>query len=557
MSISEVNKDTSAILDISIKDFDGFRFVFGGRGLDLSNGGSTVLIEGQAGIGKTVLALQMATAYLNREKCDKSKEYVHYIAFEQPASSLQALLDHFDFFGFRGKTEICICRSEDPDHKLDAGKLHIASRSRSDRTLSTFIDQITWEVTTNKGCSLLVLDSIGVFEGSEAPQGRGELDRLCDRARSGGFALVMVREKEPEAVKNVPEYITDTVFELQFKPMNPDLPYGPSVRTMEIKKSRVQKSHRGPHEFEIIDKRGIAVYPSCASVFQDVAESRRSSGGKAGGTTTKEKVIPVFDCIGADVVHRQLAQADGMTGAAGLRPSQSLLLFGQPGSLKTVLGLHFLRPALQHDNEDFLFLTFKIDERPLEAIARSYLKDKDCGGEYGRWKRNLQFIDARETFWTPARVLAEVRTKLPANESKNETGKELKRAVVFGMGMIDRLPAFQGMELTFLQVLTSYFESQGINAAFIEWPQQTTTPQLRFDSIVNYFATVIEWPRIEPGGRPTGPQGGPAVTRHNYRVVSKIKPLRITEIPPEEPGGVYKLKIEEANDKEATTAEEG
>lgn len=541
MNMSKVNEDTPAILDISLKDFDGFRFVFGGRGLDLSDGGSTVLIEGQAGIGKTVMGLQMATCYLNRPGCDKSKEYVLYVAFEQPASSLEVLLQSFDFFGFREKTETNICHYAPELLTLKPGKLNILSRPPSSK-LSKFIDYMTRELTRNEGCSMLVLDSIGVFESSPNVEDREELDRLCEGARRGGYALVMVREKEPEAAKTVAEYITDTVFELQFKPMNPDLPYGPLVRTIEVKKSRVQKSYRGPHEFEIIDEKGILLYPSCASVFQGVAESRRNSRGETHSTTGEEDVIPVFDCDGADVVHEELAEADGITRAPGLRPGQSLLLFGQPGSLKTLLGLHFLRPALKHDNQDFLFLTFKIDERPLEAIARSYLGDGKP--EYLKWKKRLRFIDARETFWTPARVLAEVRKKLPANASENESGKELKRAVVFGMGMIDRLPAFQGMELTFLQVLTSYFESQGINAAFVEWPQETTTPQLRFDSIVNYFATVIEWPRTEPGGRRTGPEIGPAVTRHNYRVVSKIKPLSITETPPKKTGELYRLQIE-------------
>jgi KaiC/GvpD/RAD55 family RecA-like ATPase len=306
MRMSKKNEDTSAKLDISRENFDGFRFVFGGVGLDLANGGSTVLIEGQAGVGKTVLALQMATSYLNT--CDKSKEYVLYIAFEQPADSLEVLLNSFDFFGFRSTTEICKCPPEIELHKLPPGKLHILSRPPSSQKLSKFIDYITQALSEFKECAMLVLDSIGVFESPQNPEEREELDRLCNGARRGGYALTMVREKEPRAAEAVAEYVTDTVFELQFKPMNLTLPYGPLVRTIEVKKSRVQKSDRGPHEFEIIDGLGIVVYPSCASVFQRVYED------KLRVTAKEEESIEVFDCKGGESLDKDLTHDVDMPG---------------------------------------------------------------------------------------------------------------------------------------------------------------------------------------------------------------------------------------------------
>ncbi|MCP4634789.1 MAG: hypothetical protein GY855_17815 [candidate division Zixibacteria bacterium] len=528
-------------LDISIENYDGFKFVFNDEGLDLSSSGNTVLVEGQSGVGKTVLSLQMAINYL--DLCKNSNEYVLYIAFEQPAKAITSLLKNFEYFK---KTEKDIDYLEDYQKPIfKQGKLNIYSRPPSMSHLNNFIDEITREITSQPKCRMLLLDSIGVFENEEYPANRQQLDRLCEGARQGDYALIMVREKEPQAAAAVAEYVTDSVFELQFKPMNISLPYGPLVRTVEVKKSRIQKSHRGPHEFEIRGEKGIIVYPSIASIFEDVermqypkmqmsedkdvepmivsnctgSESIEDQHPKKQTRENKDiepiiETIKVFDCPGSGFLEDQLKHFYDKTDSGTLRPGQSLLLYGEPGSNKTVLGFHFLKLALDKENEDVLFLTFKVNRRALDSIAYSYLGNTK---NYKNWDDRLRFIDARQTFWTPARVLAEVRKEIQDCE---QDGKNIKRAVIFGIGMIDRLPAFQGMELTFLQVIASYFESEGINATFIEWPQQSTTLQLQYDSIVNYFATAIKWNKdVEDQIQ---------VIRHDYRVVIN-DPLYIYE----------------------------
>ena len=103
---------------------------------------------------------------------------------------------------------------------------------------------------------------------------------------------------------------------------------------------------------------------------------------------------------------------------------------------------------------------------------------------------------------------------------------------MFGVGMIDRLPAFKGMEMTFLQVLTSYFDSEDISAVFVEWPQQATIQELRFDSIVNYFATAIEW--IDRESTEEEEKCYIRVVRHDFRVV-RNDPLCIVETKKDSP----------------------
>ena len=203
-------------------------------------------------------------------------------------------------------------------------------------SLDLFIDSMAPRITNNPGCKLLILDSIGFFETPEGGASRKQLDRLCQQAREAGYALIMVREKEPAAAAAVSEYVTDAVFELQLKPLNISLSYGPQVRTIEVKKSRVQKSQRGPHEFEIRDGSGIIVFPSTDSVFVIPAMGRKEGDAEA-------PLLSVFEGPGADLLRKQLARSEpsppgaGASGdddpPSGLRAGESLLLYGRPGSL--------------------------------------------------------------------------------------------------------------------------------------------------------------------------------------------------------------------------------
>ncbi|MFI5397949.1 MAG: ATPase domain-containing protein [Candidatus Binatia bacterium] len=495
-------------LNLSVEHYDGFKVIFGGQGFDLTPSAS-LLIEGQAGVGKTVLALQIACKFLG--VCSKD-QYVLYFAFEQDAEALQSLLQRFQLGG-----EVCVCGTN-PGHRRDPKKLHIVSRPRSD-SLSAFVDYTGGLLSKNQGCALLLLDSIGVFEAPDGGTSRKELDRLCQLAREGRYALVMVREKEPEAAAAVAEYVTDSVFELQLKP----IAYGPQVRTIEIKKSRIQRSLRGPHEFEILDRLGIAPFP-----FPDSGFGREEQAGPSAPTA----ILDLFDGEGADLLRSQLVRSDDSIGKQGLRRGECLLLYGKPGSLKTAFAFNFLKLALSDRNEATLFVTFKIDEQALLGIGRSYLSD----AEFDVWWHQNIFIDARPTFWTPARVLAEIRRRVLMRRTSGQL--RVERAVVFGLGMIDELPAFQGQELTFLQVLLRYFNSEHMSAMFIDWPRRgRRDSKLQFDSIVNYFPTAIE--RVQPDSSDLLVQ----VTRHQFQVAKSPRTLRVLERTL--PNGKRALAIEE------------
>ena len=503
-------------IDISTREYDGFRFIFQNNGLDISDG-TSVLIEGQAGVGKTVFALQLACSYLAqlsvqaRSEQRPIKEYIWYVSLEQDGRSLENLLKRFGRFGLPAQdVKVCVCPSDD-HHAFTPGHLHIHARV-PEIDLDHFINDMVRR-TGDKRCALLIVDSIGYYETANRDKSpRQQIDRLCREARKSDFGLLMVREKEPLAAEQVTEYVTDTVLELQFRPINHQLPYGPRVRTLEVKKSRIQKSHRGPHEFDVDDKLGVVVYPSSDSLFE----------GRKAEEKGREALLDVFDGGGCKHLNEQLKRSD-QPGKSGLRPGECLLLYGKPGNLKTVLGFHFLKIGTAK-SQPTLFISFKIDQQALAGTAKAYLKPAALDD----WNNRNHFLDVRQTFLTPARVLAQIRSSV--EERAGRLGK-IQRAVVFGLGMIDKLPAFQGQELTFLQVLVSYFESRGVSALFIDWPptEGEVEHKLALGAIVNYFSTAIEQltPERPRAGRPTRVRL--QVTRHEFRVIREPVTLEIQE----------------------------
>lgn len=506
---------TSKIIDISTPQSDGFKFIFDNIGLDISCG-TSVLIEGQAGVGKTLLALQMACAYLARAKQDHREEYAWYISFEQDSRSLAKVLDTFS--ALMTGVAYCDCKEHHSIQPFETEKLHLYTRPPT-QELGVFLDKIIQETSSHKQCGLVIVDSVGHYEKDPS---RKDLDRLCQQGRDRDFGVVMIREKEPSAANLVPEYVTDTVLELQFKPMLywERLAYGPQVRTIEIKKSRVQKFHRGPHEFRIDGKRGIEIFPSIDSLYLEKPAIPSS------------EYLHLLNGAG-QALDEQLIRADGK---AGLRLGECLLVHGPSGNLKTVLGFHFLKPTLEL-GEPSLFISFKIDREALKGAAKAYLTPE----ELSTWDLLNTFIDARQVFWTPARVLTEIRNGVRAGEEK---GNRITRAVVFGLGMIDKLPVFRGQELTFLQVLISFFEASGICAMFIDWPQKELQhSELSFDTILNFFSTTIE---VESQSRDLMPGRfvSVKVTRHEFRVLPEPTALYMSE---DKSGQPWKLLIEKAD----------
>ncbi len=433
-----------------------FKRLFDGRGIIIDpEEGTSILIQGEAGLGKTTLALQLSTQLIlnSNFKCI-------YYTFDQRPKNLKLMIESFNFLG---ENETVMVYDWHKNISIETSTRYNIINANNDNfsDLSLLMDDIK-RITNinNQSPFIVVLDSIGAIKGLNKLE-RKEVTRLIDAVKDSNAVLILVREKNEVTMGELSEHITTVVLDLHIQRNNGDSSFPRTV--MEIKKSRNQSANRGPHEYLIstpsdadmylngIDPEigGITFFPSIRTV----------SGSNF--------IIPNSNDTGQERANFGLPKLDEMFSGykqnKGIPYGQSILLNGKPGNHKTELGLQFLDQSTE--NESCLFISFKVEK---DALNRIKFIDNDL-------LNRLIFINAKIPFQTPAIVLARIRN---AVERANKKGKPIKRAIVFGIGMLDYLAMFQKKPLTFLQVLLYYFRKEQIANILIDWPQPHNTQRL-------------------------------------------------------------------------------
>ena len=425
-----------------------FDSLFFGEGIRVSpDGGTSVLIQGSAGLGKTTLALHLATnaAVSGQFACI-------YYAFEQSLGDLVGMIDSF------GWSVDSLARVPWGNFETELSQTLSLVNAHAVATLDvngTF-DMIHRHVQKLKRqrtdrAPLIVLDSVGAVEGLS--EERRHISRLVGMIGDLSGTLILVREKDELDATAVSEYVTNVVLELKHRTSRVvqagralDL-VAPSRILLEVKKTRNQRSHRGPHEFQVqssLDlhqQGGCVVYPSLDSVL----------GGEKPRPMSAESDAM---CFGIPVLD------DALGDPPGLRRGQSLLLRGPPGNGKTTLCLQFLIEGVRTNPDDHvLFVSCKMEREALEAIDAVSSKS-----ERSRFGQRLHFVDARSPYQSPEQVMAAIVAAV-------SSGPAVRRAVVFGFGALDTIPAFAYNALTFLQVLIAYFRRAGVTSLLVDWPR--------------------------------------------------------------------------------------
>ncbi|WP_224245360.1 ATPase domain-containing protein [Hyalangium gracile] len=118
-----------------------------------------------------------------------------------------------------------------------------------------------------------------------------------------------------------------------------------AVRELTIRKFRGSGHLRGQHTFDITD-RGIVVHPRLESLVEESFQDQPAKGRTAFG-------IPGLD----DMLH------------GGVFRGSSTMLFGTPGSGKTLLGLHFLVEGARQGERSHYFAFYDSPQRTRELTA--------------------------------------------------------------------------------------------------------------------------------------------------------------------------------------------
>ncbi len=300
------------------------RLVTGSPDLDRILGGglmpgTTIVIAGPPGSGKTVLAQQICFT-----NATEARPALYYTTWSEPHGKLLRNLSAFDFFD-----EKAIGR------RLEV--LHLPSLLDADG-LGPAASELL-RISVEQQPAIMVIDSSKALHGLIAEsQLRRSLYELSSRVAHTGAVLMMVGEYTTSQIENEPEFaIADGIIELANEPYGLD-----DRRWIRVLKMRGAAALPGRHTVGI-DSHGFSAYPRLETMVPKSLPTieGRASFGEAG--------------------------LDAMTGG-GLPRGDATLLLGPSGVGKTVLAQAFLADGARR-GERGLCLSFQ--ETSHQFIAKA------------------------------------------------------------------------------------------------------------------------------------------------------------------------------------------
>jgi KaiC/GvpD/RAD55 family RecA-like ATPase len=319
---------------------DAPEFGPGARNDGQSIGARTVLVTGPYGTGKSTLTLQMAIDVARKggvtimAAMEQSAEECLYAmeALGIPTSS-----DRFDVvheigdampllsqkYDGRGMLAFLPIRSESspaPSDSVTAGSHTDSTISNFDRLIAAALDRLNW--VSRFPLRLLVVDPINTVldeDRTQRTKRRRQLDFLFKQAKRRGVNIWIISERNSErAGEPFEENIADTVLHLGIDRTQPN-----QHRTIQVRKSRLQREEPGTHTVVMLPHQGIRIYPSSTAVARSTKPRRENHTPR----------LPVsFNVDGLDPI----------LGAGAVLRGDVIALDGAPGSSRTLVGLHFL-----------------------------------------------------------------------------------------------------------------------------------------------------------------------------------------------------------------------
>ena len=286
--------------------------------------GSTVIVAGVPGTGKTILAQQICFAGGTPER-----KAIYYTTLSEPHSKLVEHLASFQFF--------------------DAGALgtrvdhvHLGDLlGRDEEGLTPLVGEIVREALDTRP-AIMVIDSVKMLRDFVGEvELRMALYDLTSRIAHTDTVLLMVGEYTPEEMNSGAEFsLADAIVQLSYQPREPV-----DRRWLRVLKMRGASPRAGKHTLRI-GPAGLEVFPRI------------------------ETLIPV------DPVPVSGRQASGVRGlddllGGGLPTGDASLVLGPSGVGKTIFSLGYLAEGLAR-GEHCLYITFQDTVEQLAGMAGTF-----------------------------------------------------------------------------------------------------------------------------------------------------------------------------------------
>lgn len=286
--------------------------------------GSTVVIAGPPGSGKTLLAQQLA--FVNATKAAPA---LYYTSWSEPHTKLVRNLSDFDFFDERALGE-----------RIDFLHLPALVEEAAENGLEAIAREL-FRASVERQPVIVVIDSSKSLHGL-VPEDRLRrvIYELASRVGQTNTVLLLVGEYTPEEIESEPEFaVADGVIQLANETFGLR-----DRRSLRVVKMRGSANLGGTHSLSI-DRSGVRAYPRLEAIVppEIVLQEGRASLGDAG--------------------------LDGLLGG-GLPRGDATLLLGPAGVGKTILALGFVAAGL-NDGERGLYVSLQETRAELVAKARA------------------------------------------------------------------------------------------------------------------------------------------------------------------------------------------
>lgn len=420
-----------------LSDIAGFNELFGGGGIILPErdsvpeydplrlyterlGARTIVIVGECGTGKSILALELAA------EIGRKGGIAWLMPFEQSAEECLYTLESIQAIPKPGNpavaTDILSVNNALKSCNQNRGSLIILKPA--EECYEEFLDSFAKTAEDiDKGClRLLIVDPLNraqPFGNDTFPDLRSKNSlvsnirsatmKMIERVKRVGVNVLLIVEETATAdniedmfeIKNDLSFannISDTLIHLSVKKS-----HNYAQRYFEIKKSRMQREQRGEHPFSISAGEGPHIYPSSASVNARI-RARRQLYPKE---TTK---------FGLDGI-------DNMLKDDSLYKGDVIAFQGQGGSFKTQLGFYFLSVAKKNSQPRekkplSLFFAARDSEETIKRMLFEEYKSQsanftDEGRSFTKLsKRHLKIVPLQKGFVNPGLILQRIEEEI-------------------------------------------------------------------------------------------------------------------------------------------------
>lgn len=389
--------------------------------------GHSVLVEGPAGTGKTILGLQ----FLYEGALNMNEPGILLSLDVHPAKIYR------DAAGFGWDLK-----------KLEKeGKLKVILAS-----VQATVDQLQGENSPLEkeirriGAVRIVLDSITLLRDmvEEVKQFRTMIRILLNSFEREGLTSLMTLETEPAKEG---EYLVERSSVDAIISLSANLSEGREheLRRLRVTKARGQDYLSGNHTFEIVDGTGIVLYPRVAGQVRSENGIKESDGARR-----EQFGIPVLD--------------EMLSG--GIYPGTAIMIAGSTGSGKSLLGLQFLLEGIRAGENG---LIVNLEETTDQIVRNAKVLGFDLAPLIGQGHLEIITIDPAELDLNQHVGMVIDRT----------------RALSAQRVLIDSVSAYEAVAQNPLQykdalfALVSYFKRRGISSIFTsEIPELVETPRI-------------------------------------------------------------------------------